>query len=353
MVIKHLRQIKSIVKSGFLRRKYWLSDIILFIGARQLPQLMRLIVQELSRLALSGGGKFFPPSRDLCSSHGSHAVLEPHLIDMQPSANKLWEAVRHLIDGFIDRLPALVLAICIFFVFYGASRLVARAIQQAVSKHRQNLALLFARLTGGATILLGLMVSISIVAPSFQVSDLIKILGIGGVAIGFAFQNILQNFLAGLLLLWSQPFRVGDEIKIDAYKGTVEEIQTRATTVKTYDGRQVVIPNSDLFTHAVIVNTALGGRRWQYDLDIKKVSSLQHIRETIESAVRRVPGVLSDPEPETLVVEATPDTIKMRILWSTRDSRQHQMLGSYDKVLTDVVKALDAIESGAKQKSAA
>src|SRR5579859_5636717 len=119
------------------------------------------------------------------------------------------------------------------------------------------------------------MVSISIVAPSFQVADLIKILGIGGVAIGFAFQNILQNFLAGLLPLWSQPFRVGDEIKIDAYEGTVEEIQTRATIVKTYDGRQVVISNSDLFTHAVIVNTALGSRRWQYDQDVKKVSSLQ------------------------------------------------------------------------------
>lgn len=238
-------------------------------------------------------------------------------------------------------------------MFYGASRLVARAIQQAVSKHRQNLAVVFARLTAGATILLGLMVSISIVAPSFPVADLIKILGIGGVAIGFAFQNILQNFLAGLLLLWSQPFRVGDEIKIDAYEGAVEEIQTRATIVKTYDGRQVVIPNSDLFTHAVIVNTALGGRRWQYDLDVKKVSNLQHLREIVESAVRTVPGVLSDPEPETLVVEATPDTIKMRILWSICESRQQQMLGSYDKVLTAVVNTPDSIESGAKQKSAA
>ena len=55
--------------------------------------------------------------------------------------------------------------------------------------------------------------SFSIVAPSFQAVDLIKILGIGGVAIGFAFQNILQNFLAGLLLLWTEPFRVGDQIR--------------------------------------------------------------------------------------------------------------------------------------------
>ncbi len=68
-------------------------------------------------------------------------------------------------------------------------------------------------------------------------------------------QNILQNFLAGLLLLWAEPFRGGDEIKLDNYEGSVEEIQARATIIETYDGRRVVIPNADLFTHSVTVNT--------------------------------------------------------------------------------------------------
>lgn len=180
---------------------------------------------------------------------------------MNSSVNKLWDATRHMVDKFLDRLPALVLAIAVFIAFYVLSHFVARVIQQAVSKRRQNLAVVFARLTGGATILFGFLVAISIVAPSFQASDLIKILGIGGVAIGFAFQNILQNFLAGLLLLWAEPFRVGDEIKVDAFEGTVQEIQTRATIIRTYDEREVVIPNADLFTHSVIVNTAMGSRR--------------------------------------------------------------------------------------------
>jgi small conductance mechanosensitive channel len=58
-----------------------------------------------------------------------------------------------------------------------------------------------------------------------------------------------------------EPFRVGDEIKLDVYEGKVEEIQTRATIIKTYDERRVVIPNADLFTRSVIVNTAIGSRR--------------------------------------------------------------------------------------------
>jgi small-conductance mechanosensitive channel len=246
-----------------------------------------------------------------------------------------------MIDTFIGRVPALVLGVAVFLAFYGLSYLVARAIRQTVSKRRQNLALVFARLTAGATILFGLLVSISVVAPSFQASDLIKILGIGGVAIGFAFQNILQNFLAGLLLLWAEPFRVGDEIKLDAFEGTVEEIQTRATIIKTYDERRVVIPNADLFTRSVIVNTALGSRRWQYDLTVGKTVGLDDLKKLLVGTVRSVPRVLSEPSPEVLVFDVNADSVKMRVLWSTQDSRQHQMLASYDQVLTAIAEALD------------
>ena len=208
---------------------------------------------------------------------------------MNSTIGKLWAATRHMIDGFIDRLPELILAMVVFIAFYGLSRFAARAIQTAVSKRRQNLAIVFARLTAGATIMFGLLVAISIVAPSFQASDLIKILGIGGVAIGFAFQNILQNFLAGLLLLWSEPFRVGDEIKLDPFEGRVQEIQTRATIVKTYDEREVVIPNAELFTRSVVVNTATGSRRWQYDLEVKMTQDLREFKKRIVSVVQRFP----------------------------------------------------------------
>jgi small-conductance mechanosensitive channel len=218
---------------------------------------------------------------------------------------KFWESARHMIDSMIMRLPSLILAVVVFFVFFGLSILVARIIRRSTRGHRENLGMVFGRLTGWATILMGLLVGLSIVAPSFQASDLIKVLGIGGVAIGFAFQNILQNFLAGLLLLWAEPFRVGDEIKLDAYEGTVEEIQTRATIIKTYDERRVVIPNADLFTHSVIVNTALGSRRWQYDILVRRLSRLDELKKTVVDTVRRLPGILSEPAPQALIVDVT------------------------------------------------
>jgi small conductance mechanosensitive channel len=181
-----------------------------------------------------------------------------------------------------------------------------------------------------------LLVAMSIVAPSFQAADLIKILGIGGVAIGFAFQNILQNFLAGLLLLWAEPFRVGDEIRIDPYEGTVEEIQTRATIIKTYDERRVVVPNADLFTRAGIVNTAHDIRRWEYDFSVKGASNPDDLKSRVIDAVRKLPGVLSDPAPEVLLVDlsdVSSGAVKLRMLWWTKSPRQHEMLQSVDRLV--------------------
>ena len=256
-----------------------------------------------------------------------------------------------MIDSILARLPSLVVAIAVFIPFYILGIFVRRIIRSATRAHRQNLGMAFARLIGAGIILLGFLVAFSIVAPSFQAGDLIKVLGIGSVAIGFAFQNILQNFLAGLLLLWAEPFRVGDEIKLDPYEGTVEEIQARATIIKTYDQRRVVIPNADLFTHSVIVNTAFDIRRWEHELTVKSAENFEELRSVIINAVKRVAGVLSDPSPEALLVDLGDpgsNIHKLRILWWTKSPRQHEMLTSYDSVLTTIRQALSRYDAGGR-----
>jgi small conductance mechanosensitive channel len=263
-------------------------------------------------------------------------------------SDKFWESARHMAEAVIARLPSLILAAVVFFLFYILSAVVGRVIRRTTRGHRENLGVVFSRLVGAATVLFGFLVAFSIVAPSFQAGDLIKLLGIGSVAIGFAFQNILQNFLAGLLLLWAEPFRVGDEIKIDAFEGTVEEIQTRATIIKTYDERRVVVPNADLFTHSVIVNTASDSRRWEYDFTVSGVQDVAQVKSRIIEAVRSAPGTLSDPPPEALISDLgdiNAGTLKIRALWWTRAPRQHQMLASYDAVLAAIQRALARAET--------
>jgi small conductance mechanosensitive channel len=166
-----------------------------------------------------------------------------------------WKTGIKIINESISLLPNLVLAIVIFVVFLLVASL-GKSLARRVALKRQThqgIALLLGRLVHTSIVVLGFLVAFSVVAPSFQAGDLIKLLGIGSVAIGFAFQNILQNFLAGMLLLMQEPFRLGDFISVTGIEGRVQDIQARATVVATKEGRQVVIPNAVIFTSPVAV----------------------------------------------------------------------------------------------------
>ena len=93
-----------------------------------------------------------------------------------------WEAAQSMIEKFIARLPSVIVGCIVFLLFYVLSIIVSRVILRTTRKYRPNLGVVFARLTGAATILLGFLVAFSVVAPSFQAGDLIKLLGISGVA---------------------------------------------------------------------------------------------------------------------------------------------------------------------------
>ena len=263
---------------------------------------------------------------------------------MREILTKFWDSTRHMADGFVERLPAFAVGALVFLAFYAASDFVARATRRAVSRRRANLGLVLERLTGGAMIMLGLLVALSIVAPSFQTADLIKILGIGGVAIGFAFQNILQNFLAGLLLLWSEPFRIGDDIKLDSFEGEVEEIQARATIIRTPDERRVVIPNADLFTHSVVVNRA-GNQRRQYEITVKRVLHLNDLKRLLVDAARRVNGVMPEPPPEAIVLHVRPNTVTLRVLWTIEHVAPREAAALQDQVISSIAIALERSEA--------
>ena len=166
-----------------------------------------------------------------------------------------WKTGAHILDEIISQLPSMILAVLILVLFVIAASFVSSRARRIALRRlsHQGAALLLARLVHTSITVLGFLISISVVAPSFQVSDLIKLLGIGTVAVGFAFQNILQNFLAGILLLLQEPFRLGDFISVTGIEGNVSDIQARATIVTTREGRDVIIPNAVIFTNPVAI----------------------------------------------------------------------------------------------------
>ena len=179
-----------------------------------------------------------------------------------------WAKVDAWINGFYSILPNLVLGLAFLILVAIAARIVKAAVWRSASGSRPDLGNVLGALLQWTIGIVGTLIAITIIFPGVGVADLLGTLGIGSIAIGFAFKDILQNLLAGILILLRQPFRHGDQIVSGQYEGTVELIETRATIIRTYDGRQVLIPNSEIYTGSVVVNTAFDKRRSEYDVGI-------------------------------------------------------------------------------------
>jgi small conductance mechanosensitive channel len=263
---------------------------------------------------------------------------------MNAEISTAWDKVQSMINGFIALLPNMILALIVFLLFlFIASRI--KALVKRLTRNRRsarNLGLVLGRLAQGITILIGLFIALSIVIPTFRAGDLVQLLGISGVAIGFAFRDILQNFLAGILILLTEPFQIDDQIVFKGFEGTVENIETRATTIRTYDGRRIVIPNSELFTNAVTVNTAFDNRRLEYDVGIGYGDDIDVAKQLMLDAMHSIDEVLKDPAPDVLVMELAGSTVNIRVRWWIHPPRRIDDLQSRDKVITAIKKKLVA-----------
>ncbi|MDB9398804.1 mechanosensitive ion channel family protein [Microcystis aeruginosa CS-567/02-A1] len=250
-------------------------------------------------------------------------------------------------NDFIILLPNILLGLFVFTIFVIFGRSIKRLVRRLTS-HRtyaRNLGMVLGRLAQGTTVLVGLFISLSIVFPSLKASDLVQLLGISGVAIGFAFRDILQNFLAGILILLTEPFQINDQIVFKNFEGTVENIETRATTIRTYDGRRIVIPNSELFTNSVTVNTAFENRRLEYDVGVGYGDDLDWTKQLMLEAMHSVDVVLKDPPPDVLVMELADNSVNIRARWWIQPPRWSDALDSRDQVISAIKQKL-YVENG-------
>ncbi|GAA0308261.1 mechanosensitive ion channel family protein [Psychrobacter aestuarii] len=254
------------------------------------------------------------------------------------------QTTNELGTDFIERTPYFVAALIVFAIFWLLSIVFKKVIHKllgARSRH-QNLVKVFQRVGGALILFIGVMVALVISIPGFTPAKLIGALGIGSVAIGFAFKDIFQNLLSGILLLLSEPFRIGDQIISGDYEGTVEDIKIRATTIKTYDGRQVVIPNSDLYTSALTVNTAYKQRRLQVGVGIGYDDDIEGAKAQIIQALEDSTSVSRIQKPSVIATGFGDSSIDLMVRWFIDDGTQANKVASIHEVIVQIKSKLDA-----------
>lgn len=251
--------------------------------------------------------------------------------------------VRDFLKGMSARLPYLLVGIVVFLLFWLLAKLIKKAINNVA--HRSSaindmLANLIGRIVGALINIFGFLAACVVIFPSFKPGDIIAGLGISSVAIGFAFKDILQNYFAGLLILWRQPFKVGDQIKVKDYEGTVEDINMRSTRLKTYDGERAILPNGDVYTSAMLVRTAYNKRRVKFVVGIGYPDSIEEARQVIHGVLAGIEGVLKDPGPWVYVTELAGSSVNLTVFFWV-ESHQANVLKVSDQVVTGIKLALD------------
>lgn len=229
-----------------------------------------------------------------------------------------YTTIDKIIDSFWQRVPYICIAIAVFVIFWLLTKLFKFFIHKTLENRsytRQNLVLVLNRVGSTFILFFGFLIGLVIAIPGFTPSQLIGALGIGSVAIGFAFKDIFQNLLSGILILLSEPFRIGDDIVVNGFEGNVEDIQIRATFLRSPDGRRIVIPNATVYTSAVTVNNAYQRRRCEFVVGIGYEDDMQKAKKIIMDILDRNLNVLSQPSFSVNVTALADFSINLTVRW--------------------------------------
>ena len=260
-------------------------------------------------------------------------------IDVNPQS--IIEKLDGWLDGTIKAIPNILIGIAIFIAFLYLGRWLGKVVNRVMNKRgRDNFGDLLGAFTRYLIVIAGIALSLTIMAPGLSPADLIASLGVSSVAIGFAFQDILQNWLAGILILLRQPFKIGDQIVVNEFEGTVEIVQIRSTIITTYDGQRVVIPNNTVYNNSVKVITAHEVIRSQYDVGLGYDENYLEAMKILKQTVEKVEGVSSEKPVETLVWDQADSWLTIRVRWWTKSDRA-SVVQVWSKVLLDTQQAMN------------
>lgn len=253
---------------------------------------------------------------------------------------RLYETIRQFFRDIISNLPAFIGAIIVVLCTLGFASGVRYAAFRWAQKTEgdSNTEVLIGRLSYGGVWVLGSIIALGVLGLDF--AALLGAFGLTSVAIGFSLKDVLSNYISGVILLAARPFRINDQVVIKEFEGTITQIQLRGTTLKTYDGRLVYIPNQEVFQASITNNTASPRRRSSVIVGIDYSEDISTAQNVIFKVLHDLSEVEKDPAPDILVKELAPSTVNLEVRFWV-DSRRAGYLATTSKVTQGIKGALE------------
>ena len=211
-------------------------------------------------------------------------------------------------------VPKLIMAGIVLFVGWKLINLLNKVMQKAYDRHKVDPSLQQFLHSVIDILLKVLLVLTAMGIMGIQMTSFIAILGAAGVAIGMGLQGTLQNFAGGVIILLLKPFRVGDYIEQGSYAGFVESIQIFNTTLRTYDARKIIVPNTELATKSLVNHFNLPQRRVAIDVGFAYGMSVEKAKEVMVRVATENPYVVNEPKAPFATLEKFGDSsLNMRL----------------------------------------
>jgi len=261
---------------------------------------------------------------------------------MEP-INIMLSKFQEMTQAAIELTPQLLISISILLMTYAFARLAKSITKRILTRTtlRPSLVNLMVLFSSLGIWVFGLMIAAIIAFPSLTPAKMLAGLGIGSVAIGFAFKDIFENFLAGIIILLRREMRINDFISCQGYEGTVDAILVRETHIRETDGELVILPNSMLFKNPLTIRTDIKQRRTTIICGIGYGESVDNGRAVIKAAVMACETVISDSRPvEVFANEFADSSINFEVSWWT-GSKPLDIRESKDEVIAAIKAALD------------
>ncbi len=249
--------------------------------------------------------------------------------------------------GFIAILPNLAIALVVLILTWIVAKFAVRIANKATGKSsmREDLRQLVETVVRLAIWIAGIILALIVAIPGFTPAGLIAGLGIGALAIGFAFQDIFENFLAGVLIMLREKMRIGDLIEVEGVLGKVEKITLRETYVRQLSNELTIMPNSMLFKNAVQILTDDTVRRNEIVVGVSYDADLEEAQRVIEEAMKTVDAIVEDRPVIVYAQEFGGSSIDFLVQWyaqsAARDLRQTK-----SEAIKAIKKGLDAAGIG-------
>lgn len=252
------------------------------------------------------------------------------------------QSVTDIITSVFGRLPFILSGVIVLILFWLFAKGIRAIFMVTSGRTRMDhrLRILFGRMLFLFVLVVGIFTSLTVMIPSFTFGNLIAGLGFTSFVVGFATKDILNNFLSGILILWQQPFRIGDHIFVGKDQGKVEYIGVRATSLRKDDGELVLIPNGDMYSSPLTIRGAGANRRMKLEFSIGYEAEIATAKEHIQEALHSIGRIVKDPEERIVVTDLTSDGVNIAVYYWI-NTNENRPMDVFDEAATAIKEALD------------